>query len=96
MDQTYSFIVRRGSLNHLLASSMVLILVVNACVDGLLVGAVVVTLTGAVGWAVAAGAVAGLAWIVGSMWSGYRGYREAWRRYLPRRPTQAPPAFRRD
>lgn len=96
MDQTYSFIARRGSLNHLLASSMVLILVVNACVDGLLVGAVVVTLTGAVGWAVAAGVAAALVWIALSMWFGYLGYREAWRRYRPRRATQAPPEFLRD
>ncbi|MGM1029292.1 MAG: hypothetical protein ACQEWM_05385 [Actinomycetota bacterium] len=96
MDRTYSFIVRRSSLNHLLASSMVLIVVVNACVDGLLVGAVVVTATGAVGWAVAAGVVAGAAWLVGAMWLGYLGYREAWRRYRPRRPTEGPPAFLRD
>lgn len=70
--------------------------VVNACVDGLLVGAVVVTLTGAVGWAVAAGVVAGLAWVLVSMWLGYRDYREAWRRYVPRRSTGEGPGFLRD
>lgn len=96
MEQTYSFIVRRSAFNHLLASSMVLIVVVNACVDGLLVGAVVVTLTGSVGWAVAAGASVGAMWMLGSMRLGYLGYREAWRRYRPRRTTQRPPAFLRD
>lgn len=96
LDQTYSFIVRRSALNHMLASSMVLIVVVNACVDGLLVGAVVVTLTGAVGWAVAAGVVAGLVWTLVSMWLGYRDYREAWRRYVPRRSTGEEPGFLRD
>lgn len=96
LEQTYSFILRRSSLHHLLASSMVLIVVVNACVEGLLVGAVVVTLTGSVGWSVAAGIAGGVVWLVGAMTFGYLGFREAWRRYRPRRGTQAPPAFLRD
>lgn len=96
MDQTYSFIARRSTSSHLFGSSMVLIVVVNACVDGLLAAALVVTATGSVPWAVAVGVAAGLAWSAVSMRRGYLGFRDAWRRYRPRRPTQAPPSFLHD
>ena len=96
MDRTYSFIVRRSAASHLFASSMVLIVVVNGCVDGLLAGALVVTATGAVGWAIAAGVAVGLVFAVAAMRLGYLQYRDAWRRYRPRRPTVEPPAFLRD
>lgn len=96
LDRTYSFIARRGAANHLFASSMVLIVVVNGCVDGLLVGALVVTATGAVGWAVAVGVAVGLACALAAMRLGFVHYRDAWRRYVPRRPTIGPPAFLRD
>lgn len=96
MDQTYSFIARRSALNHLLASSMVLIVVVNACVDGLLAGALIVTATGAVGWAIAVGVAVGLGCAIIAMRLGFLQYRGAWRRYRPRRPTVGPPGFLRD
>lgn len=95
LNQTYSFIWRRSAFSHLLASSMVLIVVVNGCVDGLLVGALVVTATGAVGWAVAAGVVVGLVVAAVAMLLGFVQYRETWRSYRPRRPTTDPPGFLR-
>ncbi|MFA4840404.1 MAG: hypothetical protein WC580_01700 [Agrococcus sp.] len=96
MDRTYSFIARRSAANHLFASSMALIVVVNGCVDGLLTGALVVTETGAVGWAIAVGVAVGLVGGLIAMRLGYVQYRDAWRRYRPRRPTLGPPAFLRD
>lgn len=96
LGQTYSFIARRGSASHLFASSMVLILVVNGCVDGLLAGALVVSATGAVGWAIVAGVAIGVGSALLVMRVGYLQYRAAWHRYRPRRPTTAPPAFLRE
>ncbi|WP_306233444.1 hypothetical protein [Agrococcus beijingensis] len=87
MDRTYSFLRTRSSFSHLVGSSMLLILVVNACVYGFFVGALVVSASGAVGWAVAAGVVVGIVWFLLGMWVGYRHYRETWRGYVPRRVT---------
>jgi hypothetical protein len=85
MDRTYSFLRRRSTFSHLGGSSMVLILVVNACVLGLLSGALVVSASGAVGWAVAVGVVVGLGWFAVGMRLGYLHYRDTWRAYAPRR-----------
>lgn len=88
VSQTYSFIRARSSSSHLFGSSMVLILVVNGCVDGLLAGAVVLVLSGSLAWSIAAAVAIGAGWVLGSFLSGYRSYRATWREYRPRRPTQ--------
>lgn len=85
---TYSFLRSRPQSSHLFGSSMVLILVVNACVDGLLAGAVVEAVTGSEAWAIAVGIAIGLAWTAGSFWIGYRGYTATWRDYRPRRTSE--------
>ncbi|WP_231945612.1 hypothetical protein [Agrococcus carbonis] len=84
---TYSFLRARSQASHLLGSSMVLILVVNACVYGLLAGAFVVSLGAAPGWAIAAGALVGAAWMVVWMRIGYTHYRAAIRAHTPRRSS---------
>lgn len=88
MERTYSFLRRRSVFSHLFGSSPVLIMVVNACVYGLLAGALV-DVVAEVGWAVAAGVVVGLTWALVSMRSGYAHYRDTWRDYTPRRSSGA-------
>lgn len=95
MQRTYSFL-RTRSASHLLGSSSILLFVVDACVFGLFAGAIVVTAGGAVGWAITAGALAGLALIAAFVIYSGAGYRGSWRRYIPRRPTPpGPPPFLR-
>ncbi len=88
MRRTYSFLRSRGA-SHLLGSSSLLVFVVDACVFGLLAGAVVVAAGGSVAWAIGAGIVVGLALLVGFAWYSQAGYRGTWRRYIPRRRTPA-------
>lgn len=83
-ELTYSFL-RRRSFSHLFGSSMMLIIVVNACVAGLLVGGTIVALGGAVGWAITGGVLFGAALMAGYGRYGYWTYREAWRRHRPLR-----------
>ncbi|MCR8670086.1 hypothetical protein [Agrococcus sp. HG114] len=90
MIRTYSFLRERSTFTHLFGSSMVLIVVVNACVLGLLGGALLVSVGAAVGWAVAVGVAVGLAWAAACMRGGYQQYRGVWERYRPRRPTPVP------
>lgn len=52
MQRTYSFLRTRGA-SHLLGSSSMLLFVVDACVFGLLAGAVAVAAGASVGWAIA-------------------------------------------
>lgn len=87
VGRTYSFLRPRSDASQVLGSSMMLIIVVNACVDGLLVAGLLVSLTGSIGWAVAAGVVVGLAWVLASAWRGYLQYRATWRDYRPRRTS---------
>ena len=87
VGRTYSFLRPRSDASQVLGSSMMLIIVVNACVDGLLIGGLLVSLTGSIGWAVAAGVVVGLAWVLVSAWRGYLQYRATWRDYRPRRTS---------
>jgi hypothetical protein len=94
MHQTYSFLRPGRTLSHLFGSSMVLIVVVNACVDGLLTGALVVSGTGSVAWAVAAGVLVGVGWTLGWMRLGFVHFRDSWRGYRARRATP-PPSFLR-
>lgn len=82
--RTYSFL-RRRSISHLFGSSFMLMIVVNACVLGLLAGGVVLAAGGADGWAIAVGVVAGAAVIIGSTIYGNWTYREAWRNHSPLR-----------
>lgn len=86
MKRTYSFLRVRGA-SHLLGSSSLLVFVVDACVFGLFAGAIVVAAGGAIGWAIAAGIVIGVALLVGFGWYSGAGYRGTWRRYAARRRT---------
>ena len=85
-QRTYSFL-RTRSFSHLFGSSFMLIIVVNACVVGLLIGSVVLTAGGTIGWAIAAGALAGALLLVGFARYGFWTYREAWRNHRPLRTT---------
>lgn len=82
--RTYSFL-RPRSLSHLLGSSFMLIIVVNACVLGLLLGGVIVAVGGSEAWAIAVGIAAGVGAIVGFSIYGNWTYREAWRHHRPLR-----------
>ncbi|KJQ54028.1 hypothetical protein [Microbacterium sp. SA39] len=95
MKLTYSFL-RRRSVSILLGSSVMLLIVVNACVAGLLVGSAIVAGGGEFGWAVGIGIAAGLVYAAGFMTFGGVGFRSAWKHYVPRRttPGSAPPSLR--
>ncbi len=86
MERTYSFL-RPRSVSVLFGSSMMLIIVVNACVVGLVAGAIIATAGGSWGWAVGVGAVVGL--LTGAAFFAYGGliFRRTWQRYVPRRTT---------
>ena len=94
MEVTYSFLRHRGP-SVLAGSSLMLLNFVNACVVGLMIGAIVVTAGGALAWAIGAGVTAGVVW-----WGGFFAYGgwtffSAWRRYFPRSPSPGPPPFLR-
>jgi len=95
MKQTYSFL-RPRSLSIFLGSSVMLLIVVNACVAGLLVGAAVISAGGAFEWATSAGVLAGLLFAIGFVIFGGVGFRWAWAHYVPRRatPPPRPPSLR--
>ena len=95
MQRTYSFLRTRGA-SHLLGSSSLLLFVVDACVFGLFAGAITVAAGGSVGWAIALGAVVGLAVMVALGFYSGAGFRGTWRRYIPRRrtPPGSPPFLR--
>lgn len=86
MKRTYSFL-RPRRLSILLGSSVMLLIVVNACVVGMLVGSAVIAGGGAFAGAIALGIVAGLALAAGFMTFGGVGYRWAWSHHAPRRST---------
>jgi len=86
MKRTYSFL-RPRSVSILLGSSVMLLIVVNACVVGLLIGCVIVAAGGQLDWAVAIGISTGLLYAGGFMIFGGFGFRWAWRHYTPRRPS---------
>ena len=73
---------------QVLASSMMLILVVNCVLDGLLVGASVFAATGSTGWSIAVGAVVAVAAFVLWMRHGYRSYRDVLRAHSPLRSAR--------
>lgn len=93
MERTYSFL-RRRSVSVLFGSSMMLIIVVNACVLGLVAGAIVATAGGSWGWAVGVGAGVGFVTGVGFFAYGGRNFRRTWQRYVPRKTTEAEPPWR--
>lgn len=86
MKRTYSFLRPRGP-SILIGSSVMLLIVVNACVVGLLAGSAVVAAGGAFGWAIGVGVLAGLLLAAGFMTLGGVGFRWAWRHHVPRRTT---------
>lgn len=86
MKLTYSFL-RPRSVSILLGSSVMLLIVVNACVVGLLTGSAVVAAKGAFAWAAGVGILTGLVFAAGFMFFGGYGYRWAWRHHVPRRTT---------
>ncbi|WP_157534323.1 hypothetical protein [Microbacterium sp. Leaf320] len=86
MKRTYSFL-RPRSVSILLGSSVMLLIVVNACVVGLLVGSAIIAGGGSFAWAIALGIIAGLLFAAGFMIFGGVGFRWAWSHYSARRPT---------
>lgn len=70
---------------QVIASSMMVMLVVNTALVGLFVGAFVYALSGSVGWAIAAGVVVAVAQFVLWMSWGYRTYRHVMRTHVPMR-----------
>ncbi|MHC9046602.1 hypothetical protein ACYX8G_18620 [Microbacterium saperdae] len=90
MKRTYSFL-RPRSVSILLGSSVMLLIVVNACVSGLLCGAAVIVGGGSFSWAVGVGIAVGAICCAGFMTYGGLGFRWAWAHYAPRRATPAPP-----
>lgn len=94
MKQTYSFLRRRGG-SILVGSSVMLLFVVDGCVFGFFAGALVASLGGAVGWAVAIGVVVAAALVGGLGWYSLTTFSNTWRRYIPRRRTVGlPPHLR--
>ncbi|WP_311258748.1 hypothetical protein [Microbacterium sp. WCS2018Hpa-9] len=95
MKRTYSFL-RPRSVSILLGSSVMLLIVVNACVAGLLVASAIIAGGGAFAWAASLGVIAGMLLAAGFMTFGGVGFRWAWSRYVPRRltPEDASPSLR--
>ncbi|WP_019179708.1 hypothetical protein [Microbacterium yannicii] len=94
VERTYSFL-RHRNFSHLFGSSFTLIIIVNACVVGLLAGSCVVAGSGAIGWGIAAGVVVALSMVVGFFAYGTWTYRAAWLNHQPLRRTREPGAGRR-
>ena len=95
MKLTYSFL-RHRNVSILLGSSVMLLIVVNACVAGLLVGSAILAGGGSFEWAVGLGIAVGMLYAAGFMTFGGLGFRSAWKHYVPRRktPTSGPPSLR--
>lgn len=87
MQLTYSFLRRRSDASQVLGSSAFLIVLVNACVIGLLAGGLPASAGAGPGWCIPIGVLAGLLVVVGSMLIAYRGYRASWRSHTPLRRT---------
>lgn len=86
LERTYSFL-RTRSFSHLFGSSALLIMFVNGCVFGLLVGAILVTAGVAMAGAITAGVAVGLLFTVVFMFYGWWTYRVAWASHRPLRTT---------
>lgn len=95
MKKTYSFLRPRG-VSILLGSSVMLLIVVNACVIGLLTGSAVISGGGRFDAAITLGALSGVLLAAGFMIFGGVGFRWAWRHHVPRHatPSETPPSLR--
>lgn len=89
-ERTYSFL-RVRNFSHLFGSSFMLIMVVNACVLGLLLGGGIVAAGGGIGWAIASGIALAVALMVAFSRYGNWTYHEAWRVHQPLRTTPGGP-----
>ena len=85
-QQTYYAFAARN-LAQVFASSMMLILVVNAALVGLFVGALTYAFSGSVGWSITLGVILALAAFAAWMSWGYRGYLSVWRLHQPLQPS---------
>lgn len=85
--RTYEFFGTRTTASHVIGSSMVLIIVVNAILLGLLAAAISLT-AGAPSWLTftIGGVVAGAVAVVAAI-QGQRGYLKHWREYRPLNPS---------
>jgi hypothetical protein len=96
MRISYSFLRPRGSGSQVLGSTAFLISLVNACVLGLFAGGLAAVGGAPLGWAIPIGGLAGLLVVAASVFFSYRGYRNSWRHYTPRRTTgESSPSLRR-
>lgn len=84
MERTYSFL-RKRSASHLIGSSNMLMMVVNAVVFGLTAGSIVAAAGGAVAASIGVGVVVGLLLFGGSFWYSGRTFLATWRNYVPLR-----------
>ena len=89
IERTYfPFATRRGT--QVIASSMMVILVVETALIGLFVGSSTYAIIGAVGWSVGIGAVVAIASALLWLRSGYLGYRSVLRSHHVLRRTSTP------
>jgi len=82
----YAFTPRTG---QMLASSAMIITVVEAAVIGLFLGGLVLALGGAIWLVVTVGVIVGIGWVFAWAVVGYRGYRAAFRAHSPLRSSAA-------
>ncbi len=81
----YPFAVRDAT--QVFASSMMLIMLVEAALVGLFIGSLTFAVSGVVGWAILIGVVGVVASFGMGFIGGFRGYRDVWRVHRPLRPT---------
>ncbi len=87
LERTYfPFGPRRRS--QVLASSMMVILIVEVALTGLLLGSLSFALSDSVGWSVGIGAIAALLAFAAWMRRGYQIYVQVWRSHVPLRLTR--------
>jgi uncharacterized membrane protein SpoIIM required for sporulation len=86
MKVTYSFL-RRRSISIFLGSSAMLLIVVNACVVGLLAGSMLIAGGAAFDWAIGCGLAVGLLYSAAFIAYGGAGFRTAWKNHVPLRST---------
>ena len=95
MVRTYSPLLPRSDASQVLGGSAFLIVIVNACVLGLLAGGLVAAAAAPTWWAITFGVALGMLLVIESAVSGYRRFRAAWRGYTPlRSATELPEHLR--
>ena len=90
--RTYYFFGGRRDFSQVAGSSMVFMGTVNAALIGLLVGSALLVAGLAAPFAVGAGVVAGLAFLVTSLFRGKRRYDDVWRKLTSASPAGGSPA----